>query len=186
MNQNEELEELKGTKLFIKRLSSLKEGDLGILRSHAGLELDESLQGFDLFTGIWWPLRNKSNESNGWAPKRRVSWLITKLYAQYPFQQYSEFTLAKQLKQCMLTLKGDDSKRYQSRFDQILLSQFSQLEPHLCWALSSIRQKFGEEAKFNWVQLTNDLSNWDKEDTKIKWANEFLNIKNKFLNNYKE
>jgi hypothetical protein len=168
MNENETIEEKTGTELFIKLLSDLKEGDLGILRSHAGLDLDESLQGFDMFTGIWWPLRQK-----GWAPKRRVSWLITKLYGQYPFIHQRGYNLAKQLSLCTPN-KYDDRIRFQTRFDHILLSQFSQLESHLCWALGTIKKHFAGEIKFDWVQLTNDLSKWDKDDTKNKWAKEFL------------
>ena len=169
--ENQEKQERKGTERFIERLSLLNEGDIGLLRSHSGSNLDKSLEGFDMFTGIWWYLRQ-----NGWAPKRRVSWLITKLYAQFPFPQESEFTLAKHLSYCA-PKDFDDHLRFQSRFDQILLSQFTQLEPHLLWALSTIRQNSSGEIKFDWVQLTNDLWKWDNDDTKIKWAEEFLNYR---------
>ncbi len=168
MNQIE-IDENKGTELFINRLVNLNEGDLAILRSHSGLELDKSLQGFDLFTGIWWPIREK-----GWAPKRRVSWLITKLFARFPFKQYSKYTLAKQLGYYMLQ-NSDLKHRIQTRFDQILLAPFDQLEPNLNWALDLIRKNSKGVIKFDWVSLTNDLMYWERESTKIKWVNEFLN-----------
>ena len=179
--EDQEDQELKGTRKFIDRLTSLKDGELGLLRSHSGLNIDKSLQGFDMFTGIWWYLRQQ-----GWAPKRRVAWLIIKLYAQFPLKQdeqvlqvkqikqESKFTLAKHLRYCA-PKDFDDRIRFQSRVDRILLSEFTQLEPHLFWALSTIRQNNTGEIKFDWVKLTNDLSRWDN-DTKKKWAKEFLNI----------
>ena len=48
------------TEQYIVNLTQLKEGSLGLLRTHAGRRLDHSLEAFDLFTGLWWPLRQKS------------------------------------------------------------------------------------------------------------------------------
>ena len=45
------------TEQFIGVLTDLKTGELGLLRVHAGQGLDESVVGFDLFSGLWWPLR---------------------------------------------------------------------------------------------------------------------------------
>ena len=143
------------------------------MRNHAGLELDESLKGFDLFTGIWWYLREK-----GWAPKRRVAWLITKLYAQFPFLQLSGHTLARKLNHCV-PHKEEDKNRFYNRFDRIVLSDFNQLEYNLSWALGTIKKHSKEEVTFDWVELTNDLSLWDKDTIKYKWTKQFLNYENK-------
>jgi hypothetical protein len=42
---------------YVRRLSNLQEGQRSQLRRVAGQPLDATLQGFDLFTGLWWPLR---------------------------------------------------------------------------------------------------------------------------------
>ena len=50
---------MSSTEAFIKALGSLKNGDLGLLRTHAGQGLDESVDGFDVCRR-WWPLRQKN------------------------------------------------------------------------------------------------------------------------------
>ena len=64
------------TEQFIDVLKTLKAGDRKLLRTHAGLGLDQSVQGFDLFAGIWWPLRQNSSK----APRREVAWLVAKIH----------------------------------------------------------------------------------------------------------
>ena len=64
------------TAKYIKKLSDLQEGDRSRLRRLAGRPLDATLQGFDLFTGLWWPLRAKSPAT----PRREPSWLVAKLF----------------------------------------------------------------------------------------------------------
>lgn len=169
--QNNQENEISGTQRFIYNLMKLKEGELGKLRGLAGKELDESLYGFDLFTSIWWPLREK------WAPKRSISWLIIKLYAQFPFEPNNGDTLATKLGY-FIPYNENERARYQFRFDNLLNSKVEQLEYHLCWALNTIMKNFSNEININWVQLTNDLSHWDDENTKIKWVNDFLKINN--------
>ena len=56
------------TALYIAKLESLKTGDLGLLGVDLGKGLDESIQGFDLFSGLWWPLRKKNPQ----VPRRKV------------------------------------------------------------------------------------------------------------------
>jgi hypothetical protein len=64
------------TEQYIDVLTRLKTGELGLLRTHAGQGLDESVDGFDLFSGLWWPLRRKNER----APRRPVAWLIVPVY----------------------------------------------------------------------------------------------------------
>ncbi len=59
---------------------ALKEGERSKLRGLAGQPLDHTLPGFDLFTGIWWPLRKKNKA----APRRETSWLLAKLFGAFP------------------------------------------------------------------------------------------------------
>lgn len=49
------------TEQFIDTLTQLKTGELGLLRTHAGQRIDESVEGFDLFSGLWWPLHRETS-----------------------------------------------------------------------------------------------------------------------------
>lgn len=155
------------TQDYIKELAKLKPGDLGLLRTHAGQGLDESVEGFDLFAGVWWPLRQKS----GAAPKRSVAWLIAKLYATIRLEQLEseECRLARQLARCA-PRDEKERKRFIKRFDRILRTPVRQLEPDLTWALNQLRE---HKLKLNWVHLTDTLSQWERQSTRYYWATEF-------------
>jgi CRISPR type I-E-associated protein CasB/Cse2 len=155
------------TEQFVHTLESLKPGDLGRLRNHAGLPLDASVGGFDLFAGLWWPLREKNQR----APRRDVAWLIAKLYAFRPMPQVDGATLASQLGR----LKGADRTvaRRQQKFDELLALPINQIEPALQWAIALVPQ---DDARLDWVRLTDELSQWEWEDTRRKWAEQYLQI----------
>ncbi len=159
------------TKEFIQKLTELKSGDLGLLRTYAGKGLDEAVGAFDLFTGLWWPLREKSPK----APRRKVAWLVAKLYAFKPLKYVKCAKLAK--------LLGYKEQQYQNvaeknhirqRFEALLQLPLSELETHLQWALS----EFKDDENLDWVKLTNDLSIWDLgpyENIREIWAKEYFN-----------
>jgi len=153
---------------YIKVLSDLKPGDLGLLRTHSGQGLDESVNGFDLFAGLWWPLRQK----NQFAPRRQVAWLIAKLYAFCPIEQSSGDALARQLRRCE-PKKEDARKRHRQQFDDLLLTPLDSIEPALQWALREIASR---RLKLDWVKLTDDLSYWEHESKRLKWARDYLNL----------
>jgi CRISPR type I-E-associated protein CasB/Cse2 len=173
------------TEEYIARLRNLKGGDLGLLRAHAGQGLDESLDGFDLFAGLWWPLRAKSER----APRRGVAWLIAKLYAFRPIEHSPGHTLAWQLGRCRedkgpnedaVAAVSDRRRRSEidatirpvaQRFDRMLALPLAKIEPALQWAINLIATK---GLKLDWVELTNDLSFWERQSKRLKWANEFL------------
>jgi CRISPR type I-E-associated protein CasB/Cse2 len=157
---------MSATEQYIATLTHLQTGDLGLLRTHAGQRLDESVDGFDLFAGIWWPLR----ERNQFAPRREVAWLVAKLYAFNPIEHSSGNSLARQLRQCQPNEEGD-RETYRKRFDRMLLLPLGKIEPALQWALSQIAS---EGLKLDWVQLTDDLSIWERETTRLKWAEQFI------------
>lgn len=169
---------------FIIRLESLKEGERSLLRRLSGRPLGETLEGFDLFTGLWWPLRYR----NRFAPRRETSWLITKLYGAFPIHQVRvdmdghSMTLARLVARAR---HGDAyaAERFDRRFDALLQSPLPGLEPHLRWALSvatdvvAIRRAAG----LDWVQLLDDLSIWDRGkehrrgiDVREEWACHYL------------
>ncbi len=154
------------TEQYIDVLTNLKTGELGLLRTHAGHGLHRTVDGFDLFTGLWWPLRRKNER----APRRQVAWLIAKLYAFRPIPPSPGDTLAFQLRRCQ---PKDNRKgnRFRQKFDEMLTLPLDKIEPALQWALDLIDSK---DLKLDWVRLTNDLSIWERESTRLKWAEEFL------------
>lgn len=154
------------TEQFVDVLSSLKAGDLGLLRTHAGQELDESVAGFDLFSGLWWPLRKDSPR----APRREVAWMIAKVFAFCPMPQSRGDTLARQLRLCQPN-KDPARERFRQKFDRMLILPLDKIEAALRWALNGVAST---SQKLDWVRLTDDLSKWERETTRLKWAEQFL------------
>lgn len=154
------------TEQYIEYLTRMKSGELGLLRQHAGQGLDETVDGFDLFAGLWWPLRAKSERT----PRREVAWLIAKLYACRPIPQAPGEMLAGQLSRCQPN-KGPEKERFTQKFDRMLTQPLGKIEPDLRWALALLASK---NLKLDWVKLTNDLSIWERESKRLEWANQFL------------
>jgi CRISPR type I-E-associated protein CasB/Cse2 len=154
------------TEQYVEVLAHLKPGELGLLRKHAGQGLDRSVDGFDLFAGLWWPLRARNQR----APRRAVAWLIAKLYAFRPIEHSPGQTIAYQLGRCRGPEALIDDPVAQ-RFDSMLTLPLVKIEPTLHWALDLIASK---DLKLDWVELTDDLSFWELESKRLKWAEEFL------------
>ena len=154
------------TEQYIEVLSHLKSGELGLLRQHAGQGLDESVGGFDLFTGLWWPLRARNQK----APRREVAWLVAKLYAFRRIEHSPGQTLAWQVGRCR---PGEKTARehFQQKFDRMLILPLDNIEPELRWGLEVLSTG---GLKLDWAGLTDDLSKWERETTRLKWAEEFL------------
>lgn len=160
---------MKPTEQFIRTLEDLKSGDLGRLRQYAGLPLDNSVDAFDLFAGLWWPLRQKNQR----APRREVAWLIAKLYAFRPMPHSPGAVLASLLgKQPVADARA--KLRRQNRFDLLLALPLNRLEPALQWALGLVAE--GSEC-IDWVTLTDDLSAWERERIRRNWAEQYLQLR---------
>jgi len=165
---------------YIKRLSALQEGERSQLRRLAGLPLDATLQGFDLFAGLWWPLRAKNQST----PRREPSWLVAKLFGAFSVPHIRPDsgdgpTLSEVLARCE-PLDEDGRKRFRTRFDALLCSSLSSLEPHLRWALGEIARAVAGHVShapdvkgIDWVQLLDDLSR--ECDVRDRWAKKYLN-----------
>jgi len=174
------------TERFITRLEGLKQGERSRLRRLTGRPLDETLQGFDLFTGLWWPLRQKNQA----APRREVAWLIAKLYGACPVPHVRpDGGKGAPLAQVLGRSEPREPhlKAFRRRFDALLQSPLSGLEPHLRWALSVVAHavKRDRGRGLDWVQLLDDLSVWDRgdehrreRDVRDIWAEQYLNAVN--------
>lgn len=175
---------------YIKKLSDLQEGERSRLRRLAGQPLDATLPGFDLFTGLWWPLRAKSQAT----PRREPSWLVAKLFGAFRVPHIRPDSgagpiLPEVLGRCE---PGDDSGRFRTRFDALLCSSLSSLEPHLRWAMGEVARAVAGHVPLardvkgiDWVQLLDDLSIWDRgeqhrrmRDIRDIWAEKYLNAMN--------
>ena len=158
---------MSATEQYIDILAKLKPGELGLLRSHAGQGLDASVAGFDLFAGLWWPLRQK----NEYAPRREVAWLIAKLFATNPIRPQSPGdTLARQLSRFQ-PHEERARERYRQKFDTLITLPLDGVEPALQWALGCIGS---HNINLDWVKLTDDLSIWERETTRLRWVKQFL------------
>jgi hypothetical protein len=175
------------TAAFIARLTNdvrFGPGERAQLRVLAGRGLDESVGGFDLFTGLWWPLRQK----NAASPRREIAWLISKLYAAFPIrhepcERGGPTALAVILGREKRRLPvGPGAQRFRQRFDSLLCVTLAELEPHLYWALGVVREAVTAQRStgVDWVQLTDHLSIWDRgekhrlgRDIQVVWAEQY-------------
>lgn len=172
------------TEAFVQRLKELQEGERSRLRGLAGQPLDETLAAFDLFTGLWWPLRSKSPRT----PRRETSWLVAKLFGAFPLlhagddRSYLPGVLGRSQPR-----DEHDRDRFRRRFDALLQSPLSGLEPHLHWSLSVVAEAVekGQSPGLNWVRLLDDLSIWDRGEEHRRgpnirdiWAEEYLKAAN--------
>jgi len=157
---------------YIRRLEALHEGERARLRSLAGQPLDARLDGFDLFTGLWWPLRQMNRD----APRRETSWLVAKLFGAFgsvvshvrPDEVRMGPTLPAVLGQCE-PRHEHDGPRFRARFDALLCSPLPGLEPHLRRALNEVAQAVQGRVPhargvrgIDWAKLLDDLSIWDR------------------------
>jgi hypothetical protein len=154
---------------FIKRLENLEEGERSRLRRLAGQPLDKTLQGFDLFTGLWWPLRQKSRA----APRREVAWLIAKLYGA---SRVPHVRPESGLGPSFPTVLGKceprndrDQHRFRTRFDGVICSTLFNIESPLHGGLREIAKAVAGRVAharsltgIDWVLLLDDLSLWDR------------------------
>ena len=176
------------TAAFIQGLEALKEGQRSPLRRLAGQSLNATVQGFDLFTGLWWPLRARSPAT----PRREPSWLVAKLFSAFHVphvrgESGAEPSLPAVLGRCE---PSDERRRarFRMRFDALLGTPLSALEPHLRWALGEVARAVAGRVPharnvtgLDWVELLNDLSIWDrgrehrrKRDVRDIWAERYL------------
>ena len=171
---------------FIGKLARLKHGELSRLRALAGRPLDQTVAGFDLFTGQWWPLR----EQSAYAPRRATSWLVAKLYASHGIPHIRDESGRGPVLAEVLGRReprdrkptADAHRRYRDRFDALLQSPLSGLEPHIGWALSEVSEAVEQRqcSGIDWAQLLDDLSIWDRgeehrrRDVRDIWAEQYL------------
>ena len=147
----------------------LKSGDLSLIRTLQNKTLDESLEGFDIFTSLWWPLREKNQR----APRREPAWLIAKLFASCPLKHANGMSLPKLLGKLANEQRRANSEPIsENLFERIINLPFDMLEPELKKALMQISRKY---ESIDWVHLIETVSIWDREYIRERWIFDFIN-----------
>ena len=159
------------TQLFIERLTRLDNGGLSMLRGHAGSDLAAAVEAFDLFAGLWWPIR----QQHGQAPRREVAWLIAKLYAFKPLPQTGGHNLASRLA-LRRPRDAEGGNRFDQRFDALMTIPFAGVETDLRWALGQLE---GRHEGLDWVRLATDLTEWRNRKTRLRWVRTYLDTTSK-------
>ncbi|MGC8840676.1 MAG: type I-E CRISPR-associated protein Cse1/CasA [Candidatus Sumerlaeaceae bacterium] len=164
---------------FIGRLAEnpgLKAGNLALLRTLATRNLSSDLQAYDLFTGLYWPIRQRSPR----APRRVDAWLVAKLYARFPWSPSTEEQDAfpAHLRQLWrLGAANEMFRRYiRRRFDALFASGHGEREANLSSIFSCLQKAFrsqparkvahpvlpGSRLPLDWARLLDELRDWDQ------------------------
>jgi len=151
---------------YIAKLEALGPGDRGLLRSCADAPLNQDVIGFDLFTALWWALRNETPR----VPAREPSWLVAKLFPWNPIIA-GRGSVATGLAR-LAPRRPEDYRRQRARFESLLSATGRSLEPPL---REAIRRLHNEGVGIDWVSLLDDLTGWDKPGKwpQRKWAEEW-------------
>ncbi len=102
-----------------------------------------------------------------------MAWLIAKLYAFRQIPHSPGDTLAYQLGKCQPNKDKKEKERFAKTFDGMLSLPLDKIELDMQWALDLLDSR---NLKLDWVELTNDLSIWERESVRLKWAEQFLRI----------
>ncbi len=159
----------KGVKEFTRRLAEQKEGILSLLRGKSGAEIDRDPVAFDLFTGLWWPIRQAHKD----APRRHIAWLACKLYGWVPLEDSTGCHLPDQLARAARRAGSEQARdSIIDRFDLLLNTPQERLEPELQWALAVVRDYLDRPA-LDWGKLIDHLSVWKRQSLRRYWALRF-------------
>jgi hypothetical protein len=152
---------------FVTSLRRLDRSKLLTLRQAAGKPLGAGLASFDIFNGLWRPLRRKRRVGRG------PCWLVATL-----FPWNSKSGGAGSLGAAMRAFAArranfDQAKR---RFSLLLASSGPTADLRL---LETVRLLAEEDLPLDWVRLLRDLSEWYAPGRPVQrtWANDFLGIR---------
>ncbi len=164
--------------LYVERIVSapgLKGGHLARLRALAMKKLSADVSAYDLFTGLYWPIRGRSPR----APRRNDAWILAKLYAKFPWVPSADnvHTLPEHLSRLCLTLPTASLAR---RFDRLFVMRGKDIELALQQLLALTRKPLqasavthpllpGKFPPLNWSRLLHEMRDWDT--VRFSWVN---------------
>jgi hypothetical protein len=125
---------------------------------------------FDLFTGLWWPLRDKGPR----VPARETAWLVAKLFAWNPRNDHALPFPAGVRR--LAGLPPHDAKRFaraEQEFERLLSGANLPREPDLRKFVRRLQRK---GLGLDWALLLDDLSRWTnpEECRPARWAKAWL------------
>ncbi|MCS6883973.1 MAG: type I-E CRISPR-associated protein Cse2/CasB [Acidobacteriota bacterium] len=96
-------------------------------------------------------------------------YLVATLYGLYPSESAEKYNFGASFAQLRLRQESESTER---RFVAILNSNFEDLPQHLRQAVNLLKSK---EVHINWLQLLNDILDWQRDDYKVQrqWATSF-------------
>jgi len=155
---------------YVARLESLTTGQLSLLRTLRYQPLDASLTGFDIFTAIWWPLREKGKH----APRREIAWLVLKLYATNVLRHEKGATLPLLLGNLHTAYAHEEAMQniIFKQVQSLLSSTTHTIEPILDTCISLVKKEY---TALDWIHLLDTISAWEAQSAKMRWAEDFYN-----------
>jgi CRISPR type I-E-associated protein CasB/Cse2 len=156
---------------FLNRLKELPASDLKLLRENTGGTPGSDVRAFDLFTEIFWELRQKHKQLN-----KETCWLVATLYSWHSHESHDAQygSLASVLKRVhQKTCRNDESKKTaQNRFIRMLNLPRKELGP----PLADVLRLFNRQGlAVYWPRLLDDLSRWNDPDRSVQqcWEQEY-------------
>jgi CRISPR type I-E-associated protein CasB/Cse2 len=166
---------MNGSQFFVDALEHLNPTSLSLLRRSTGQSLAESVPAFDLFTAIFWPLRERYRGLS-----RQACWRVATLYSWHP-QPFGTDDLGLGLGRLVPFGYRDvdvrERKRQRRWFEALLTSDGAGLDAVLKHAVGRLAR---HRIPIDWRQLLEDLTVWrsSRHVTQIKWATSYYLVTN--------
>lgn len=162
-----------GCELFVTALEKLGPDALSLLRRSTGFSLAESVTAFDLFTEIYWPLRERHRGLS-----RRTCWQVATLYPWHPQPRGTSDLGLSLARLAPLGYRDTDRRereREERRFETLLAAAHTALDAALH---DAVRRLARRQIPIDWRQLMEDLTAWQSPDhvTQTKWAASYHNF----------
>jgi len=152
---------------FVDRLGELSESDLKTLRNAAGGRRGDDVRVYDIFTGLFRPLRRKH------IMVRWAYYLVATLYPWHPGNGPPANLGAAMRRLRPPSREKDARDRADRRFRRLLDSKGRDLGVRL---LECVRMLRREGIPVDWPRLIEDLSQWYRGNhkTQYSWAEEYF------------
>lgn len=149
---------------FVSQLGQLSDSEMSHLRQCAGKPMSETVQGFDLFTSIYWRLDRRRLD-------KRWLWLGATMYPWNPLPKgEGSFGMAWRR---IRPGKSEEGNRHDQRMFRIVACGGLDVGPLLFVAIRELRR---QGVSVDWTRLITDLHGWSRDGGNVqrKWAEDYL------------